>query len=194
VRERLLDAAAELFLERGYHGVGLDELGQAAGVSRQTVYNLFGSKAGLLTAMTAHVEERAGLVEMLATVRSQPNGLSMLRAFLDTVVAVEPRVRPYSSVVYAARLGDATAAELWRNRLGSRYMGVTMVMSRINDEGGLRGDVTVEEAADVMWAITSPHYYEYLVIERGWSSERYRSHLEEVIASTLLAPSRKPQR
>jgi hypothetical protein len=45
----------------------------------------------------------------------------------------------------------------------------------------------VEEAAEVAWAVASPHQYEYLVVERGWSSEKYRAHLEATITSRLLS-------
>ncbi|ACL62447.1 TetR/AcrR family transcriptional regulator [Methylobacterium nodulans] len=40
----ILDAARRLFLDAGYEGVSLEQVGRAAGVSRQTVYNQFGSK------------------------------------------------------------------------------------------------------------------------------------------------------
>lgn len=40
----ILDAARSLFLERGFDGVNLDQVAKAAGISRQTVYNQFGSK------------------------------------------------------------------------------------------------------------------------------------------------------
>ncbi len=40
----VLDAAHRLFLKAGFDGVNLEHVGRAAGVSRQTVYNLFGSK------------------------------------------------------------------------------------------------------------------------------------------------------
>ena len=39
----LLLAAKQLFLERGFEGVNLERVARAAVVSRQTVYNLFGS-------------------------------------------------------------------------------------------------------------------------------------------------------
>jgi AcrR family transcriptional regulator len=42
--EAVLAAARELFLRAGYDGVNLHQVGEGAGVTRQTVYNLFGSK------------------------------------------------------------------------------------------------------------------------------------------------------
>ena len=185
-RLKIIDAANRLLLDRGYHGVGLEAVAEAAGVSRQTVYDRFGSKAGLLKAMTARAEELAGLPDKLPAVFAQPNGLAMLRAFLDTVVAVEPSVYPYSRLVYAARIEDPTAAEMWQNRLGSRRAGLGAIFEKLAEEGRLRRGINSAEAADVAWAIASPHHYEYLVIERGWSLKRYRAHLEETITRRLL--------
>lgn len=47
----ILDAARRLFLDAGYDGVNLDQVGRAAGVSRQTVYNQFGSKDAVFRAV-----------------------------------------------------------------------------------------------------------------------------------------------
>ena len=186
LRTSLLDAALRLFHERGYNGVGLEELAKEVGVTRQTVYNQFGSKGGLLRALAAFDEDRANLPEHLGKVFASTDGLAMLRAMLDTVVAVEPVVRATSRIVYAERLGDKSAAELWNNRMNSRLMGMTMVMNRLNADGLLKPGLGPEEAAEIAWSIASPHMYECLVIDRGWSLERYRSHLEAIITAAVL--------
>jgi AcrR family transcriptional regulator len=50
-REQLLGAAAALFAERGYHDVGIDDIGAAAGISGPGVYRHFASKSSLLEAL-----------------------------------------------------------------------------------------------------------------------------------------------
>ena len=47
----ILQAAKRLFLDAGFDGVNLERVGKAAGVTRQTVYNLFGSKEAVFRAM-----------------------------------------------------------------------------------------------------------------------------------------------
>ena len=185
-RLRILDAANQLLLEAGYHGVGLEVVARAAGVTRQTVYDQFGSKSGLLGAMIARSEELAGLPRLLQSVVGQIDGEAMLSAMLDAVVAVEPLVYPHSRIVYAARLDDPVAAEMWQARMTARRSGMGMVFARLATDGRLRPGIGVEEAAEIAWALTSPHQYEFLVIERGWSIDRYRAHLEETIRARLL--------
>lgn len=185
-RLKLLEAAEAVFIERGYNGVGLEAVADSAGVTRQTVYNQFGSKAGLLAAVAAHVEEAAGLPRLLMNVTAQTDGMSMLRALLDTVVVVEPLLRPHIRLTYAGRLDDPLVADLWQNRMQSRYMGMLRVMTLLNKEGKVRPELSVEEATDVAWSLMSPHHFEYLVIERGWPIARYRTHLEDAITQLLL--------
>jgi AcrR family transcriptional regulator len=69
ITEQLLEAAAELLAEHGFQGLRMIEVASRAGVSRQTVYNEFGNKEGLVEAVAAHrtaqyvAEVEARLVE-----------------------------------------------------------------------------------------------------------------------------------
>ena len=49
-RQRLLDAATELFYREGIHSVGVDRIIEAAGVTRATMYKQFEGKEGLVLA------------------------------------------------------------------------------------------------------------------------------------------------
>jgi AcrR family transcriptional regulator len=57
-REAILDAALDLFRRRGFHSVGIDEIGTAAGISGPGVYRHFDSKAALLVALFDSITER----------------------------------------------------------------------------------------------------------------------------------------
>lgn len=50
-REQLLEAAAQLFADRGFHAVGIDDIGAAAGISGPGVYRHFASKGALLESL-----------------------------------------------------------------------------------------------------------------------------------------------
>jgi AcrR family transcriptional regulator len=49
-RDRLLEAASELFYEEGVHSVGVERIVERAGVAKPTLYSLFGNKEGLVRA------------------------------------------------------------------------------------------------------------------------------------------------
>jgi AcrR family transcriptional regulator len=56
-REQILAAAAELFARHGFHGVGIDEIGAAVGVSGPALYRHFRSKDAMLGEMLTSISE-----------------------------------------------------------------------------------------------------------------------------------------
>ena len=58
IRDELLDAAATLLTQRGYRSVRMQDVADAVGVSRQTVYNEFGDKWGLAQALVLRQNDR----------------------------------------------------------------------------------------------------------------------------------------
>lgn len=57
-RELLLESAADLFAERGFHGVGIDDIGAAAGITGPGVYRHFPSKQALLETLVDRTMDR----------------------------------------------------------------------------------------------------------------------------------------
>lgn len=55
---RVLDAASQLFYERGIHAVGVDTIAEVAGVTKKTLYDRFGSKEALVVAYLQHRDAR----------------------------------------------------------------------------------------------------------------------------------------
>jgi AcrR family transcriptional regulator len=56
-REAILGAAVDLFRRRGFHSVGIDEIGIAAGISGPGVYRHFPSKGAVLAALFDSISE-----------------------------------------------------------------------------------------------------------------------------------------
>ncbi len=191
---RILDAAEKLILERGFDGVGVETVARAAGVSRQAVYDKFGSKGGLLKAMTARVEERLGIAQTVAAVAAKSDGLSKLTALFDLSLVSEPGVAPFVRVIYAARLHDETAAALWTDRMTARYAAMRNVVEQLDKEGRLRPGLTVGRGADILWSILNPLHYDNLVVARGWTIEEYRQHIEVMARAGLLGEGPPPVR
>ena len=48
-----------------------------------------------------------------------------------------------------------------------------MAARRVAELGGLRPDVSLEEARDAIWMLNSMEVWQLLTVSRGWSSERY---------------------
>ncbi len=56
-REQILSTAAELFAERGFHGVSVADLGAACGISGPALYRHFASKDAMLAEMLVSISE-----------------------------------------------------------------------------------------------------------------------------------------
>ena len=191
-RERILDAAERLIQERGLDGVGLEAVAEAAGVSRQTVYDKFGSKGGVLRAMTERTEARLGIFQTVAAVLAEPDGLGKLNTLLKLSRVSEPGVAPFARVVYAARLHDETAAELWNDRMMARHRVMSHVVEQLHREKRLRPGLTPERGADILWSILNPLHYANLVVARGWSIDDYCAHIEAMARAGLLGEGPPP--
>jgi AcrR family transcriptional regulator len=83
-REAVLDAAEQLFVERGFHGVSVDDLGAAAGISGPGLYRHFASKDALLMAVLDRIWDRLRpAVEQPDTVDATAALELLLQAQLD---------------------------------------------------------------------------------------------------------------
>lgn len=90
--QELMDVASELFLERGFKAVAVDELIARVGGSRRNVYSHFGGKEGLfVAAMTQVCEEIAAPLEAIIIEQRDPR--TALRSFGAQLLEVilEPR-------------------------------------------------------------------------------------------------------
>jgi AcrR family transcriptional regulator len=80
-REQILAAAAELFARYGFHGVGIDDIGAAVGISGPALYRHFRSKDAMLAEMLTGISDR-----LLAGGRTRVHAARDPRAALDDLV------------------------------------------------------------------------------------------------------------
>jgi AcrR family transcriptional regulator len=117
-RRQLVTAARGLFGQRGYAGVGTEEIVQAAGVTRGALYHQFRDKADLFAAVAEEVE--AEIAERIATAAAEsaadPVGVLRRGARLFLEACAEPEVERIILLDAPAVLGW----EAWRD-LASRY-------------------------------------------------------------------------
>jgi AcrR family transcriptional regulator len=92
LREDLLDAAAGLIIERGFRRVRMQDVADAVGVSRQTVYNEFGDKWRLAQALMLRENERYldGVDEALERHADLYSAVAAAVAYTLTTAADDP--------------------------------------------------------------------------------------------------------
>ncbi len=186
-RARILEAARALAEDRGTN-FRLEDVAQAARVSRQAVYLHFGSRSGLLLALVEHVDKSEGLPRYSQRVRSAPTGVDELLAFIDLIAEYTPRIYLIAKVLDEARRTDPAARAADENRMLLRREGCTRHIRRLHDEGRLAAGWTVQGAAETLWALTNVSTWEDLVLDRGWSRQAYARRLKRLCLATFVRP------
>jgi AcrR family transcriptional regulator len=92
-RDQILETAAELFAQRGYHGVSVADLGAACGISGPALYKHFSSKQAMLAEMLVSISEEL-LREGRRRVAETPEPPEALAALVDWHVDFALRHRP----------------------------------------------------------------------------------------------------
>ena len=140
----VLLAAKRLFLERGFDGVNLDRIGKAAGVTRQTVYNLFGSKEAVFRSMVQmHWDAIAKDSEAVLAVSLDPTlgASAVLRQFGEAIVrfVAETEQVAFTRLVIAESHERPWIAEEFY-RLGKKPLieGFAMCLQRLSTAGSIR--------------------------------------------------------
>jgi AcrR family transcriptional regulator len=190
-RERLLVASRQLLDSRGFGAVTLEDVGGAAGVSRQTVYLHFGSRAGLLAALAQSIDEAIAPLDLYKRLAGAPTAAAALEVGLEIHLHFERHVHVYARALQALRGDDSAADAAWEDRMASRKAGLAGIVDRMVEEGRLADGWTRREAIDFMVALTSVDMYEALVIQARWAPETYKSHLMKAICGSILL-SRRP--
>ena len=118
VRERLLQAAATVFAERGYDGTRVAEIAKVAGVSNAALYAHFASKAGLLVEALRARGPRL-LADILSADPDRPVGEALLAAGRQLPRRRDTRGYLIVEALVAARR-HPDVARLMRTHLGER--------------------------------------------------------------------------
>jgi AcrR family transcriptional regulator len=187
-RRKVLDAALALFAERGYAGTTIAAIAERAGVSNETIYLSLGGKRGLLEGVIelAIAGEDGPGEEWWAAVAELPDAPERLARMVEYSCGVLERTRPVHAVIRGAADKEAFAAELGRRLLHERLASQTERIDRFL-AGDLRPGLPVAEAGERYCALASPELYWVLTAEFGWTAERHRLWLTELMEAELLA-------
>ena len=197
-RREMLTAAGTLFRERGYD-VPMTEIARSAGVVVETVYRVFGSKSGLFRAVVEAVlaggSTRADVpVEERPAIRAiidEPHAQRKVERYAATQPGIHRRAGPLLRALRDAKASDRELARLWAELEAWRLQGQGRFVEHLAASGSLRADRSPEEATDVVWTLCSLAVHDLLVLERGWSAERYEAWLAAALAEELLTSTPK---
>lgn len=192
-RRRIIHAAHQEFIERGFHGATMAGIAARAGVASQTVYFVFHTKPELISAVIDAAvmgeedprppEAQPWWAEMLA----EPGAAEALRIFIRGSGDVFARAAAIGEVLRAAALTDDEVRRTHTHHETLRRDGFGQVLEILADKAPLRDDRSLGELTDAFMTVYGDSTYHQLAAERGWSHDRIMAWFCDTLPGMLLA-------
>jgi len=185
-RVQVTDAARRLFAAQGYVATTIAAIAAEADIPVQTIYSAFGSKMRILTELANRVVGTIDPMRRHEEALAQADPAAGLR--INAAVQREQYEAMYDIIAVfeqAAQTDREVAAAVQsildnRERAFRRHLtGIKRHLSR-----------PVEEALDIYLTLVLPQVYRSLVLDRGWSPDRYETWLGDEFTTQLLRPPR----
>ena len=189
-RTAILDAARELFTERGYAATTMTAIADRAGVALDTVYASAGRKpelARLLIETAISGTDQAVPAEQrdyVQAIQAAPDAGTKIAVYAAAMTAIAPRMALVLSIIQQAP-DEPELAAMWAQIAERRAANMRRFVADLATAAPLRLDP--DHGADVVWATNAPELYQLLVGQRGWSSQRYQQFLTDTWQRVLLA-------
>lgn len=185
-RARILASAKALFSRKGIDRVTIAEIAAKAGVAGSTIYAVFKSKEGILRE----------LMEQALFGGKFKSAQQMLAGVTDPVelIALTPRIARAIYESESADVGllrDMSGFSLALRKVEGEFERVRHEMQedrvkRLFSAGRAKKGLSVDEARRILWMYTSRDVYRMLVVEGGWTPQRYEDWLGETLVAALV--------
>ena len=184
-------AARDLFERDGYRPTTIAAIAAHAGVSAESVYKGFGTKAALAKEVfdlaLAGDDDPVPVAERPATlaIRDEPDVRRKIALFAAGLAQRQARSALVTILIRDGRHVDDSLAPVWAKLRDEGLAGMTALGRHLLETGQLRSGLGLGEVRDVLWNYLAIDHYERLVLSQGWPLERYERWLAEAITSAL---------
>ncbi|TQJ35635.1 helix-turn-helix domain-containing protein [Arthrobacter sp. SLBN-122] len=189
-RRSIIAAANELFIAQGYGQTTIKQVAERAGVSVETVYAAFGTKASLLRHVW-YVDFRGDEADVtlydreeMQSILAEPDLPNRIRRHAVFVTASNRRIFPLLDALAGAAASEPDAAAMlaeWTDRrldVATRYAHAAAATGQLG--------VSEEECRDVVYATMDGTLWAQLVGQRGWNDERFSDWLAATWIAALV--------
>jgi TetR/AcrR family transcriptional repressor of nem operon len=156
--EKLLKAGVPLFAEKGYHGTGVKDIVDRAGVPKGSFYNYFDSKEAFGAAILRHyADEQAAEWEQYSREADSPDPLIALRTIYERIAADYAVCEDRCGCLLGNFAGEiAQSSDLCRDAarhtVDEWRIGFAGYLRRGQDYGSVRRDIPADAMADLFWS------------------------------------------
>jgi AcrR family transcriptional regulator len=191
-RELVIEAASDLFRERGYARTTMRAIAERAGVSLPTLELLFGRKREVLKVVVdvartgddepVPVLARANVVAAANT--ADPRMLITRAAALIT--DAQERSAGLVLTVFESADSDLDLATLADDLAAQRATTAAWLVDELLDRASLRADCTTAEAVDTVWLLMEPALFDRMRRHRCWTRADYQRWVTTALMRLLL--------
>jgi AcrR family transcriptional regulator len=191
-RRAILQAAHDLFVQKGYGLTTITDIAQAAGVSPESIYASFKNKATLLHRVwdvTIGGDDQEVVFHErpeIKAIRTEPDLAERFRMHARMSTATARRMTPFRLAVQAASGSEPSAVEMLAEMDRQRLAGMGVMAAEAAATGRLA--VSEEECRDIIWAMTDGTLWHQFVNGRGWTDDRFADWLGRVWVDALVRP------
>ena len=181
---RVLDAAERLIRDDAFHTATMDELAVAAGVSRATVFNRFGSKLGVLQTLFARAMEGPQMDAIREALEIE-DPVAALEAAIAASCAIWDREGYIHEQLQAIVVLEPDASVLIDEQKQEQRTALLALARRLSKAGRLRPGLGEARAAATLHTLTSLETFLWLRREYGLSLRQTRDTIT-ALARTVL--------
>lgn len=189
---RIRETAAGLFAARGFVATTMREVAAAAEVGERTLYDTFPTKTALFarTLGVAVVGDEAPVRVAdrpeIAAARDEPDPRVAVAKLVDYSTDLLERAGELIMVSVEAAGADPDMRAAVDAGARATYEVHLVFAESLYARGALRIGLDAATAADVLFALGSPHTHQLLRRHRGWPTDRYRAWLTAILTHELL--------
>jgi AcrR family transcriptional regulator len=197
-RRRIVAAAAELFVARGYGATLLELVAERAGVAVQTVYFHFGNKRTLLKHVmdVAAVgdDEPVPLLERpwLTQIQQETEPRRIIALWLANSRQILHRVAPLMRVMRGATGTDPELAAQWETNQQQTRTAYALLAQLLAGRDALKPTMDIDQARDIAFAITNVETYLQFTDVCGWTPDQWQERTAAILTACLLTHDGRP--
>jgi AcrR family transcriptional regulator len=185
-RQAILDAARQLFSERGYFATKVDEIAARARVAPATVYAVSGGKQGLLRTLMDIWTTAPIVSATISRIEEMDDPSAILRLVAAACRRMREECGDVMRVLLTTAPHDKAVADSLATATARYHQAFVPIAQRLSELGALRDGLDVNQAVDVFW-----FYFGYAGLftlhdENGWSYERAEQWLCDQASQALL--------
>jgi AcrR family transcriptional regulator len=187
-RAEILNAAEKLLAAGGYLSLTMELLARETGVTRQTVHNLFKTKAGVLEALFDRLALRGGMErmgEVMRTVMTGNDPVGIVEAYVGIFAGFWRQDRLLLRRIRGIAAFDPDFGAALEARNQRRRVTALMVVRRVAELRGVSAAIAEGETAAALYAMTSFEYFDVLAEALGGEAQAATALTAQVKAALL---------